>query len=46
MDKRKKWLLAGCIVVSGVAAAVWLKGRMEVQEPVRVLERNPPGGRR
>lgn len=44
MDKRKKWLLAGCLVVSGVAAAVWLKGYLEVQEPVRVLERNPPGG--
>lgn len=44
MDKRKKWLLAGCIVISGVAAAVWLKGRMEVREPIRVLERNPPGG--
>ena len=37
MDKRKKWLLAGCLVVSGVTAAVWLKGYLEVQEPVRVL---------
>ena len=25
MDKRKKWLLAGCIVVTGVTAVLWLK---------------------
>ena len=43
MDKRKKWLLAGCIVVTGVTAVLWLKGYFEVKEPIRVLERNPPG---
>lgn len=43
MDKRKKWLLAGCIAVTGVTAVLWLKGYLEVKEPIRVLERNPPG---
>ena len=43
MDKRKKWLLAGCIAVTGVTALLWLKGYFEVKEPIRVLERNPPG---
>lgn len=43
MNKRKKWLLAGCIAVTGVTAVLWLKGYFEVKEPIRVLERNPPG---
>ena len=45
MDKRKKWLVAGCIAVTGVTALLWLKGYFEVKEPIRVLERNPPGMR-
>lgn len=43
MERRKKWLAAGFIAVGGVTAAFWLRSRAAGNEPIRVLERNPPG---
>lgn len=43
MDKRKKWLIGGFIVVGSVTALLWFKGRTGANEPIRVLEKNPPG---
>lgn len=43
MDKRKKWLIAGFVAVWGVTTALWLRSRSGGTEPIRVLERNPPG---
>lgn len=43
MDKRKKWLIAGFVAVGSVTAILWMKNRTDGNEPIRVLERNPPG---
>lgn len=43
MDKRKKWLIAGFVAVGSVTAILWIKNRTDGNEPIRVLERNPPG---
>lgn len=43
MDKQKKWLIAGFVAVCGVTTVFWLRGRSGGTEPIRVLERNPPG---
>lgn len=39
MDKRKKWLIGGFIVVGSVTALLWFKGRTGANEPIRVLEK-------
>lgn len=43
MGWRKKWLAVGFAAVGVLTIIVFLKERWEGADPVRVLERNPPG---
>lgn len=43
MNRQKKWLTAGLAVVGVLTLVFWAKERLDTREPVRAVERNPPG---
>ena len=43
MNRQKKWLTAGLAAVGVLTLVFWAKERLDTREPVRAVERNPPG---